>query len=533
MPLLLRVPALAGNGTAPVETRRVFVEEAIEALPMADPPALLAALSTSVQGLNGITLKPAARISLLELHLPALRYLVDLARRPTMVHSASALFRRRKMSASLAMLAADVAGGYARAAVDLDGRSSLFGGEGSLTLAVQRAAQFETVSALHAFDAYLPVSADVWVQMDRLSRHAAERRLEGLRGDGQAGDEFSMDVDALYRSLVLTALTDPRRLPHGHLWEAWTLICSLADQVVVRSYDELPRLAGVFVLTPGAGNRPALALTEAKKTGIADGARLLDASDMLRTLQSRLESVRASSASDRHGEASLCGRLIRAFGVPPKRHTPRRGEHGKVVLASGLSTVHHFLGGSSIKGGKNPANDEEVVVGEGLHHGSVNPESHAYIAEQWEMDNRGPGGLGVIRRDHPTGVVDVGELTGVNPSSAMDQPWMLGVIRWMSIAGNGDYRAGVQFLGASAMPAMASLVDADRDAGTVALLLPDLRNNGAGTSIIVPTGVFSRGCLLYIRTDKCAATVRVDGLLESTPTFERFGFRVEGDVARL
>jgi hypothetical protein len=38
--------------------------------------------------------------------------------------------------------------------------------------------------------------------------------------------------------------------------------------------------------------------------------------------------------------------MIRALGLPPKRHSPREQSEGKINVAAGLSTVHFFLSGN-------------------------------------------------------------------------------------------------------------------------------------------------------------------------------------------
>lgn len=67
MSLQLRVPAVSETVDPSVETRRVYVEEWVEALPYADPAALVRTLFTSLYALNRSPLRYRTRLEILEL----------------------------------------------------------------------------------------------------------------------------------------------------------------------------------------------------------------------------------------------------------------------------------------------------------------------------------------------------------------------------------------------------------------------------------------------------------------------------------
>jgi hypothetical protein len=109
----------------------------------------------------------------------------------------------------------------------------------------------------------------------------------------------------------------------------------------------------------------------------------------------------------------------------------------------------------------------------------------------WEQTNRSDTGPGIVRAMRPNHAINVGDLIGLQSDEALESsPWSMGVLRWLSIGGDGKYRAGIEFL--SHNPSHVALNPHDADGATeIALRLS--APNDAAIVLVVPNGLFRPG----------------------------------------
>ena len=87
MAVKLRLPTIASEADPAIETRPVYVEEWVEALPYANPVVLLRNLHEALTKLNRTPVKPQTRLTLMELYRRPYEYLLDLLERQGPIHS--------------------------------------------------------------------------------------------------------------------------------------------------------------------------------------------------------------------------------------------------------------------------------------------------------------------------------------------------------------------------------------------------------------------------------------------------------------
>jgi hypothetical protein len=187
--------------------------------------------------------------------------------------------------------------------------------------------------------------------------------------------------------------------------------------------------------------------------------------------------------------------------------------------------VYHFIGGTPLSvpmGGDQDAGIEASHEGEETDDAAVSP---SFRAEYWELVNRGPGGIGVIKHIRPNNPIGVGEVMGIQfPKDAADpERWALGVVRWLSIANEGEYQAGVEIFAPEAWPAV---IRGDLGARP-ALIIPNAGTPGAG-SLVTHCGVYARDRVLDVEAPGEQLRVRAVSLLDTTPGFERFSYQSAG-----
>lgn len=129
--------------------------------------------------------------------------------------------------------------------------------------------------------------------------------------------------------------------------------------------------------------------------------------------------------------------------APPTRQDSREVDDERVTLTTGLATVHYF-----IRTGASPEtfieSDDHNEVRDVLPGEQTNFSRHTYAGEQWVRVNRSGGGMGIVRAVRPNHAISVGDLIGLREPSR--ESWSLGVLRWLNVAGDGEYQAGVEFL---------------------------------------------------------------------------------------
>lgn len=522
MAIKLSLPSVAPIPDPHVETRTVYVEEWVESLAYANPPALLDETLESIERLNKQPIKPSARIGLLDLHVRPYAYALEFRRTQEAARTGAALARQRAVSRRARLSAVALALGYKQALSDLTARKSMFGGARELRTALQRSVLFSSLALLHCYDEYRPTLPRAWLETIALYKFAARAHLHEQTVACKVPDAlFSQSTADCFKRLCLTSLVDPYHLAYGELWTVYRAFAPYTPHAQISAVVEVKRLAGRFVIDPSVDRKPA-PLAQVDRPP-ASHCRLLDANPVLDLLRERHRDGGVDELP-----SHVLAAMIRALGLPPKRHTPRESSDGRVRVAAGLSTVHHFLGS-----GTRPRNGDDGDIEIGDVAGLSGEHGASYRHEGWEVVNEGPGGVGILKRTHPENPVGVGELVGMQfpLRGDGDEDWSLGVVRWLSIGAEDDYQAGVQLLGDTATPLMAyseSFAETITRIPRPTLALPELNADPAST-LITPRGMFARGNRLRITTDKASWLVEALVLSESTSAFDRFSYRIIED----
>ncbi len=515
----LSLPPIADKPDPGLEVRPVFVEEWVESLPYANPVALLEQLLERLRRTNRAPIKPQQRLALLETFLVPYLFLLDVREKSGPIHGIAAFERHRADTEAARRIAAEMALGYKTVVSEGGRRRALWGGQRERRLAVQRSILFLSLVLLHSYDEYLPIPGEVWPELHALARYAEALGIAEQRVcEAAQRPELAESCAALYRRILLTSLLDPYHLAYGDVWHAYRLLAGHAEAARITPPGDPDRLAGRFVIDPRSHHHPRpLARVRGE---LAAGSLILDAGPVSERLH------RAPAARDAE-EARVRAAMLRAYALPPSRHAPRERTEGRVRLTTGVSSLHHFLGGASAaldEGGGRPTESGADLPAEMLDEPTIEEASaHSYTAEFWELIDKGPGGVGVIKRIRPNIAIGVGELIGIQIPAAGhgERDWLVGAVRWLSIAQAGEYQAGVQLLARSAEPI--ALLDPERPAPIPALALPRLEASPEVT-LVTPPGVYREGASLTLLRDGARIEISARRLVERAKGYERFGF---------
>lgn len=522
MPIKLSLPKVADVRDPGVETRAVYVEEWIESLAYANPPALLDQTLQSVSALNRQPLKPSLRSALLDLHIRPYAFALAFRRTQDPAQSGPTLARQRAVSRGLRRCAVALALGYKQALSEMQPRRTRFGGGRDLRHGLQRSVLFSSLALLHCYDEYRPTEPRLWLEVIALYKAAAKTGVDGDRVPAPVDDAaFSASSNECFKRLCLTSLVDPYHLAYGELWSVYEAFCEVAGSAIIGPVEETRRPAGLFVIDPARDARPQFLSQVREPPG--PHCRLLNANPVLDVLRAR----HARAGGDPLPSHVLAA-MVRALGLPPKRHTPRESSDGRVSVAAGLGTVHHYVGGRHLDARPRAGDDDDILVSDVI--GLAGDHDTAYRHESWEVVNEGPGGIGIQRHTRPTCPLGVGDLVGMQFPLRGDtgDEWTLGAVRWLSMEGENAVHAGVQTLGEQVTPVMAyseNVTDTITRIPRPALALPTLDAHPAST-LVTPRGMFARGNRLRVQAGRRSWLVEATALSESTSTYDRFTFRV-------
>jgi len=517
----LRLPPIADQPDPEVETRAVFLEEWVEALPYAHPVALLDTYLEALRRCNRSPMKVNQRLALLEIFLRPYEYLLELQERQGPIHSVSSIERYRADTEAARRAAEELAYGYKTVLVHGTTRRTLWGGKREGALAAQRAMLFLSLVLIHSYDEYLPIPTGVWPELHALMLYARSEGIDEMAPVGKPKrPEYARDCATTYKQMLLASLVDPYHLGYGLVWKMYQLLGTVADAAVLGPFAKVSRPAGIFVIAPRSDHhpRPYLKFDETPP----DGAQLLDANPVTE----RLQGLASTADGPRR---TLIATTMRAFGLPPKRHSPREIATGRVRLTTSLSSLHHFLAGrdSTPPTAPDPAPDSdadiEIDIDADEPTTGATPE-HSYTAEYWELLDQGPGGVGVIKRLRPNQAVGVGEIIGIQtPTGDQQGSWSVGVVRWLSIANAGEYQIGVQLMARRAEAV--GILAAEATSPSPALLLRGEEGSERATLITAP-GLLPKGLDLTLTSAAGETTAaHVERVIERATHFQHLAIR--------
>lgn len=512
MTLQLRVPAVADSPDDAVETRGVYVEEWVEALPFANPEAATRQLLDAVTALNRHPLAHKNRLTLLEIYLPAYLHLAGHSRSAPAAATVAAVEKRRAVSALDRALATALAYGYKLALADALKLRGL--GKRELATALQRAMACLCRIMLHCYHDYIPAPTHIWRELAELYRFAAERNLAAVpNATFPVSTSPASTLDAHYKTLLVTSLTDPYHLVHGDVWKAHQFIAERVDGVTLEPMHTVDKAAGIFYVSATLDKPP---VPYRNLSCIPAGGILLNTRPFLTQMQRRLAQLEPRRDELVYGEplereTRFTRRILNTLGRPPSRQMAREPTDGDVTLTTGLATAHYFIRTGNQPSDVQTDREDVIELGDVLPGEQTDFSRHTYASGQWSQVNRSGGGIGIVRPVRPNHTIGVGDLIGILTGERNGaQQWRIGALRWLNIAGDGEYNAGVEFLSERPRP-IALRPEDDDGRSIIGLELTDLDT----IVLAVPIGTYKEGRKFITHAGKQVRRLRGTRVRES------------------
>ncbi len=528
MPLKLAVPAADRSANLTVETRPKQVKEWLDMLPMGHPFEASRTARDGLATLNRQKVAPDQRLKLLELYQATIHNLV-----PAVEELYSGvplpLPEKSRQAANLARdLQVELAYGYKIVLLELVGKRLSFGANKLLPQAVEGALSALGNILVVCYQTYAPTPAGIWSEMHQLYRFAAQQDIHDEVLEGSA----STRIGHTYKQALLLALADPYRLMQGEVGKTLEYLERFGNQAQLLPMAAATSSAGLFLVRLDS-DKPPRPLPQDSAATDARTDLLFNTVDLARLLHqqlTRLEAGEPHKTLDLPESAKgpnypgLMRRLIRHWGIAPKRHFNRIRNDATVDICVGIRAIHYFLSG------KAPFQPPETVAqGEGdITVATAGPApnstaSQTFDSTRWEILNESAGGLAVRKVSDDPVQIRVGEVVGLNAGHG--DAWNVGAVRWVQSDNPEHLEVGIQMLAPSAVAATAKpTIASAAELTQPALLLPEMPVLKQPAALLVPRGTYHNLREYHLGQDGNMKAVRAIKLLEQTASYEMFQF---------
>jgi len=403
-------------------------------------------------------------------------------------------------------------------------------------LVCQRALAYSGLKMFHHYRAYREVPPEDWRYLHETYAHA--ETLDAV--DEPVKDFLNRDIQdssphVAYARALLTALANPNELAQrqltfvAYLLERWGSKLEISRKPVDEG-EGLPPL-----VVDLAGERPP---ERGGDAGAAREPRYLDARKLAKSLRNRVALLRKgeSPAKLALGEDCVqpsCEQLLvflyRQWCQPKApRGLERRGGGTAAEACSEMAAIHYYMAGRVFRQPTEQGEltqkqrDEIATFGRvSTRHEDDYSNAQGFLVENWRIEDESAQGLRLVRKSGDSGKRHAhGQLLGVRPGEK--GRFMLGQVRWLMQAANGDLHAGVRLLPGlpSPLAVRGTGLNVQNSEYVPAIALGAVAALNAPPSLVIPSGWYKPKRVLEIHTGSLAR-VRLTEVVERGTDFER------------
>jgi hypothetical protein len=532
MTVKLVVPPLEQNLT--VETRPKQVADRLISLPLANVAEAARTLLDELSAQNRTKMPEDTRIKLLELFRETLTRLMPALEHQYAGH-ALPLPEKSRIAANYArQLQTELAYGYKIILLDHASRKLGFVTGKYMPLATQRAIATLGQLLVVCYQTYAPTPAGIWAEMHTLFMYAVE---EGIQDTNVESLGQQSSVNLAYKQALLLALLDPYRLMQGEVNKALEYLSSFGGHAHLQPLMQTSNPSGFFLARLDS-DKPPRAL--AHDTTVTDARTdiLLNTLDLARLLHQQIKQMESGVdpktlhlpvATNDFGYSNLLRRMLKHWGLSPKRMFNRQPNSAHMDICSGISAIHHFLGkdpgGSGSDEGVTEIVEElQTEITLELANSPLDKTSQqTYVSHNWMIINESAGGVALTKDPGSSAQIRVGEIVGLKPKES--ESWNVGVVRWVSSKNPMHLQLGAQMLAPTAEAVFVrSVIGHVGDQFQRALLLPEIPALKQAATLVCQRGCFAPKREFILERGSAQTAVRASKLLEQTATFELFEF---------
>ena len=404
----------------------------------------------------------------------------------------------------------------------------------------QRALAYSGLRMFHHYRAYREVPAEAWRGLHEV--YAAAERLDIV--DEPVKDFLNRDVHdtsprIAWSRAVLMAMSNPNELSQRQLTFVAFLLERWASKLDVHS-SPVDEGEGLLPLVADLAGERCPDRMEAAPGGAE--ARYLDTRKLAKSLRNRVGLLRKGEPPSKLALGEDCVQpsceqllvfLYRQWcQQKPGRSVDRKSGGTTAEVCGELAAIHYYLTGRGFKqpneGEKEltqKQKDEIATFGRVSTRGEDDySDAHGFTVERWTIEDESAQGLRMVRRAGDLGRrCTQGQLMAVRPADA--KTFMLGQVRWLMAAQNGDLFAGLKLLAGlpSGSAARPTGLNVQAEKYIPILTLGAVQALNAPPTLVVPVGWYKPGRIIEIFLD-AAQKVKLTELVERGSDFERVGY---------
>ena len=529
MPFKLTIPVPDSNANLTVETRPKQVKEWLDRLPTSNAFEAARSLRDALSTVNRQNIPDETRLKLLELYRETIYALLP-GLEERFSSTTLPLPEKQRQTANVAReLLMEVGYGYKIILLEHINKRLNFGPNRQLPQLIQRALAALSSILMICYETYAPTPAGIWSEMHQLYRYAVQLNVQD---ETLSEVSSTSSINLTYKQSLLLALADPYRLMQGEVAKVMDYLARFGDQAHLMPLAQTTGPAGFFLVRLDT-DKPPKAI--AQNTTVMDARNdiLLNTIDLARVMHQsivKLESgeIPASlglpAAAKDPAYVDLMRRLIRHWGIAPKRHFSRLANQTKMDICAGIRPIHYFLSARQHGADGSTARQDAEITVQFASSLIDKASQQTFTSTQWTILNESAGGLALSKVTDEPIQIRVGELVGLKPEKST--VWNVGVVRWVQSDNPTHLELGVQMLAPEVAPVtIKATISNLSEVFQPALLLPEIPLLKQPPTLLAARGEFQEQREFQLQQHSSISTIRATKLLEQTISFEQFQFK--------
>jgi cyclic-di-GMP-binding protein len=406
-------------------------------------------------------------------------------------------------------------------------------------LLAQRLATYSGLKMFHYYRAYREVPRSDWRSLHEVYAHAEKLRV----AEDNVKDFLNRDIHdssprIAYARAVLMGMSHPHELGQRQLSFVAFLLERWASKLEI-SREPVPEGEG---LAPLVADLASDRIPERVEPGAPPPGdpRYLDTRKLAKSLRNRVGLLRKGESPAKLALGEDCVMpsceqalvfLFRQWCQPRPVRSGVNRSPATAQVTNDMEAIHHYMSGG---GGRRQLHEQDLTQQQRQeletlgHIRSVDNEQYTsargFALEEWKIEEDSAQELQVVRASgQGTKRFTHGQLVAVRPPDASG--FILGQVRWLIGATNGELRAGIKLMPGIATPtAVRAMGLNDKNERPVsALSLGAVPAIKSPPTLILPAGWYKPKRVLEVVGDK-PFKVRLTEVIERGSDFERVGF---------
>ncbi len=530
------------------------VEQWVQDLPLGNVGAMSKLLYNALREVNRLIIDWRDRQRFLELLRQPVAYVDEQLQQRFTGVTFPLSAKTRQVAVLSRSLSAEMALGYKTAIEDMLGSGFLGRDNKALPELTHRAVHYLSHALLTCYKTYAPPPEDSWFELNMLYLHAEYKGIQSQRVNDPINSTLSnSSIARLYRQILLLALASPYRMRQGEAQAVYTALARWAGHAKIVPYNDPEAAKALFVVHMDRDDAPDFQAFDHRDCD-TELCRLVDTRQLSQVLLEELGQLQKRKVNHTGVPAELLYRLIRTWGVAPKRSFNRNDKEDSLEVVIGLAKLHQALAvelgdesqlrdrasyqSRSVIGVSQPTSSDiwNAFSKESLGlqyqnyqmslHDTEKQPANDIQRHHWHISNESAGGYRLVTEQNDGSRVQVGELLGLRRRHSSHHPYEAGVVRWLRQSVDGGLELGVQVLAPQLIPIMIRQIPAKGSdlEFQPALLLPEVSTIGLEASLITPIRLFRSGMELQLHHSEQDVRLHLSRHTQETGCFSQFRF---------